>query len=86
MARLNQSFGITIIQLNANRYQSKVLYPSIFRDLDFKSIDKLYKMNKEFERFIEQKEKLMTTNEKYAPALKKSSNNFVIIILLTIQK
>jgi hypothetical protein len=29
MARLNQSFGIGIIELNAN-YQSKVLYPSVF--------------------------------------------------------
>lgn len=52
MARLNQSFGIGIIELNANPYQSKILYPAVFRDLDFKTIDKLCKMNKEFERFI----------------------------------
>jgi hypothetical protein len=71
MARLNQSFGIAIIQLNANRYQSKVLYPSIFRDLDFKTIDKLYKMNKEFKKFIEQTEKLMTANEKYVTGVEK---------------
>lgn len=76
MARLNQSFGIGIIQLNANPYQSKVLYPSIFRDLDFKTIDKLCKMNKEFEKFIEQTEKLMTANEKYMTGVEKELDEF----------
>ncbi|MCW2120381.1 hypothetical protein [Flavobacterium sp. 7A] len=71
MARLNQSFGIGIIELNANPYQSKVLYPSVFRDLDFKTIDKLCKMNKEFEKFIEQTEKLMTASEKYVSGAEK---------------
>src|SRR5690606_26374015 len=32
MARLNQSFGIGIIELNANPYQSKVLFPAVYRD------------------------------------------------------
>ena len=34
-------------------------------NLDFKTIDKLCKMNKEFEKFIEQTEKLVTDTEKY---------------------
>jgi hypothetical protein len=76
MARLNQSFGIGIIELNANPYQSKVLYPSVFRDLDFKTIDKLCKMNKEFEKFIEQTEKLMTANEKYVSGAEKELDEF----------
>ncbi len=76
MARLNQSFGIGIIELNANPYQSKVLYPSVFRDLDFKTIDKLCKMNKEFEKFIEQTEKLMTASEKYISGAEKELNEF----------
>lgn len=76
MARLNQSFGIGIIELNANPYQSKVLYPSVFRDLDFKTIDKLCKMNKEFEKFIEQTEKLMTASEKYVSGAEKELNEF----------
>jgi hypothetical protein len=76
MARLNQSFGIGIIQLNANPYQSKVLYPSVFRDLDFKTIDKLCKMNKEFEKFIEQTEKLMTASEKYVSGAEKELDEF----------
>jgi hypothetical protein len=76
MARLNQSFGIGIIKLNANPYKSKVLYPSVFRDLDFKTIDKLCKMNREFEKFIEQTEKLMTASEKYVLGAEKELDEF----------
>ena len=76
MGRLNQSFGIGIIELNANPYQSKVLYPAVFRDLDFKTIDKLCKMNKEFEKFIEQTEKLMTASEKYVSGAEKELDEF----------
>ncbi len=76
MARLNQSFGIGIIKLNANPYQSKVLYPSVFRELDFKTIDKLCKINKDFERFIEQTEKLMTASEKYVAGAEKELDEF----------
>ena len=76
MARLNQSFGIGIIELNANPYQSQILFPSVYRDLDFKTIDKLCKMNKEFEKFIEQIEKLMTTSEKYLSGAEKELEEF----------
>lgn len=76
MGRLNQSFGIGIIELNANPYQSKVLFPAVYRDLDFKTIDKLCKMNKEFEKFIEQTEKLMTANEKYVSGVEKELDEF----------
>lgn len=76
MERLNQSFGIGIIELNANPYQSKVLFPAKYRDLDFKTIDKLCKINKEFEKFIEQTEKLMTATEKYASGAEKELDEF----------
>ncbi|MCH8556160.1 MAG: hypothetical protein LAT76_13455 [Schleiferiaceae bacterium] len=76
MSRLNQSFGIGIIALNANPYQSKVLFPATYRDLDFKTIDKLCKMNKEFEKFIEQTEKLMTASEKYVSGAEKELDEF----------
>jgi hypothetical protein len=33
MAKLNQSFGIGIIELNANPYQSKILYQAKYREL-----------------------------------------------------
>jgi hypothetical protein len=76
MERLNQSFGIGIIELNANPYQSKILFPAKFRDLDFKTIDKLCKINKEFEKFIEQTEKLMTAEERYYKSTEKELDEF----------
>ena len=76
MARLNQSFGIGVIELNANPYQSKVLFPAVYRDLDFKTIDKLCKINNEFERFIEQTEKLLTASEKYITGAEKELDEF----------
>lgn len=76
MERLNQSFGIGIIELNANPYQSKILFPAKFRNLDFKTIDKLCKMNKEFEKFIEQTEKLMTAEDRYYKSTEKELDEF----------
>jgi hypothetical protein len=77
MARLNQSFGIGIIELNANPYQSKILFPATYRDLDFKTIDKLCKMNNEFNKFIEQTEKLLTlTDERYYKSIEKELDEF----------
>ncbi|MBC7410963.1 MAG: hypothetical protein H7331_00725 [Bacteroidia bacterium] len=76
MERLNQSFGIGIIELNGNPYQSKVLFPAKHRNLDFKTIDKLCKINKEFEQFIEHTEKIMTATEKYISGAEKELNEF----------
>ena len=76
MARLNQSFGIGIIELNANPYQSKVLYPCIFWDLNFKTIHKFCKINKEFEKFIEQTEKRLSVSEKYVSGAEKELDEF----------
>jgi len=76
MERLNQSFGIGIIELNANPYQSRILYQAKYRELDFKTIDKLCKINKEFEKFIEQVEKLMTAEERYYKSTEKELDEF----------
>ena len=76
MSRLNQSFGIGIIELNANPYQSKILFTAKYRDLDFKTIDKLCKINKEFEKYIEQTEKLMTAEERYYKSTEKELDDF----------
>ena len=76
MERLNQSFGIGIINLKANPYESKILFPSKYRDLDFKTIDKLCRINNEFEKFIEQTEKLLTANERYVKSTEKELNEF----------
>ncbi|WP_315821686.1 hypothetical protein [Paraflavitalea speifideaquila] len=76
MARLNQSFGIGIIMLDANPYRSKTLFPSTYRDLDFRTVDKLCKINGAFEKFIEQVEKLMTAEERYYRATEKELDEF----------
>lgn len=36
MERLNQSFGIGIIELKANPFESKILYSSSYKGLDFR--------------------------------------------------
>ncbi len=64
MERLNQSFGIGIIELKANPYESKVLFPAKHKELDFKTIDKLQN-NPDFAEFIEYTEKLLTAGERY---------------------
>lgn len=76
MERLNQSFGIGIIKLKSNPYESKILYQAKYKDLDFKTIDKLCKINKDFEKFIEQIEKLMTADEKYTKSTEKELDEF----------
>ena len=76
MERLNQSFGIGVIELNANPYRSKILFTAKYRDLDFKTIDKLCKINREFEKFIEQTEKLMTAEERYYKSTEKELDEF----------
>jgi len=52
MERLNQSFGIGVVELNANPFESKILFQSKYKELDFKTIDKLSKVNVDFEKFI----------------------------------
>ncbi|WP_091087931.1 hypothetical protein [Flavobacterium gillisiae] len=74
--RLNQAFGIGVIKLNANPYLSKVLFQAKYRDLDFKTIDKLCNMNPNFKNFIVQIEKLMTANEKYSIGAEKELDEF----------
>ncbi|WP_286861099.1 MULTISPECIES: hypothetical protein [unclassified Proteiniphilum] len=76
MERLNQSFGIGIIELDANPYQSKILFPAKYRDLDFKTIDKLCNMNKEFEKFVVQIEKLLSASDKYVSGAEKELDEF----------
>ena len=74
--RLNQSFGIGIIELKPNPYESKILYQSKYKELDFKTLDKLCKINKDFEMFIEQTEKLLTASERYVPSTEKELDEF----------
>ena len=75
MERLNQSFGIGIIELKSDPFQSKILFPAKYRELDFKTMDKLCK-NPNFEDFIEKIEKLMTAEERYYKSTEKEFHEF----------
>ena len=76
MERLNQSFGIGIIKLKANPYESKILFPSKYKELDFKTLDKLCKINKDFETFINQTEKFLMASDKYIHLTEKEFEEF----------
>jgi len=70
MERLNQSFGIGVIELKANPFESKILYQAKFKELDFKTIDKLCNVNENYRKFIELVEKLLTAKSKYFKSTK----------------
>jgi len=76
MERLNQSFGIGIIELKSNPYESKILFQSKFRELDFKTIDKLCRVNQKYENFIELTEKALAVEERYYKSIEKELNDF----------
>lgn len=76
MERLNQSFGIGIIELKANPYESKVLFPAEYKELDFKTIDKLCKINQTFDDFIELTEKTITATDRYIKPTKQELESF----------
>jgi len=74
--RLNQAFGIGIIRLSSNPFESEIVLPAQYKELDFITIDKLCKINPDFERFVEQVEKYITADAKYISALDKELINF----------
>ena len=76
MERLNQSFGIGIIELNANPYESKVLFQSDFKDLDFQTIDKLCEINKDFEKLVNQTEIILNAPDRYLKGSRKEFEEF----------
>ena len=47
------------------------MFQARYNNLDYKTIDKLCSMNKEFEKFIEQIEKLATAEERFYNATKR---------------
>jgi hypothetical protein len=73
--RLNESFGIGVIELYPNPYQSKILFQAQYKELDIKTIDKLCKNNGDFNIFIEQMEKLLNADERYYKATENELEN-----------
>ena len=76
MQRLNESFGIGIIELKSNPYESKILFQSKFKELDFKTIDKLCKVNEKYENFIELTERMLTIDERNYQSVENELSNF----------
>lgn len=76
MERLSQSFGIGIIELSGNPYESKILFQPKFKELDFKTMDKLCELNPEFNKFINQTETMLTAPEKYLKGTRKEFEDF----------
>ena len=76
MERLNQSFGIGIIELKANPYESEILFPAMNKELDFKTIDKLCEINKDFEKFILHTESMLSATDKYLKGSQKEFEEF----------
>ena len=76
MERLNKAFGIGIIKLNSNPFQSKILFQSRFRDLDFKTIDKLCNMNDRFKQFVSSIDNIMNAKEQYLSGTMKEFEQF----------
>ena len=71
LQRLNQSFGIGFILLNSNPYESKILFNAKYRELDFKTIDRLCFENSGFNEFIDLIDKYLDAEEKYLSGVKK---------------
>jgi hypothetical protein len=76
MQRLNESFGIGIIELKSNPYESETLFQSKFKELDFKTIDKLCKVNPKYESFIELTERMLTIDERNYQSVENELSSF----------
>ncbi len=81
--RLSQAFGIGVIELKPNPYESQLLFPSNYKELDFKTIDKLCKINPEFEKFITHIEKIMSADAKYREDAEKGLQSYCDKPLMT---
>ncbi len=74
--RLNESFGIGVIELKANPYESKILFQAKSKELDFKTIDKLCNVNPKFESFIELTERILEIDERNYQSVERELNDF----------
>ena len=65
LKRLNKAFGIGIIKLHSNPFESQILFQSSYRELDYQTIDKLSNINGKYEDIIEQIEKILNADNRY---------------------
>ena len=65
LERLNKAFGIGIIKLHSNPFESQILFQSSYRELDYQTIDKLCNINEKYRDVIEQIEKILNADNRY---------------------
>ena len=70
MERLNNAFGIGIIQMQAA--ESKVLYPAREKRLDYSTIEKLNNLNPDFRTFVAKLSKVILATKDYTVDARKS--------------
>lgn len=63
--RLSQAFGIGVIRLSPNPYQTQIIAPARYRELDILTLDKLCNINGDYKSFIDMVEKWISAEEKY---------------------
>ena len=70
MERLNKSFGIGIIKLSSKPFESKILFPAKYKELEFETIDKLVGMNDDFKKFIQYLKNIINVDSENLNAVK----------------
>lgn len=83
MERLNRNFGIGIIHLKPNVFNSRILYPAKYRPLDFRTIDKLCRINPDLREFINHVVKLINAQKGYVDSTKAAFRQFCDKVLKT---
>ena len=76
MERLNRNFGIGIIHLKPNAFNSRILFPAKYRSLDFRTIDKLCSVNADLHEFIDHVVKLINAQKGYVDSTKAAFRQF----------
>jgi hypothetical protein len=78
LKRLNQSFGIGVIQLKNNPFESEIICEAKYNNLDFNTISKLCKQNPVFKEFIETMTEIVKENNENSKSFKSLWNDFII--------
>jgi hypothetical protein len=76
MERLHLAFGVGLIILDANPYLSKVKFVAQHRALDFRTMEKLCHLNKDFDQFMAHTGKIINAEIAYLTALQKELMEF----------
>ena len=76
MARLNRSFGIGVIKLSPYKDDTQVLFPARKNELDYYTIDKLCRINKDFKSFIVKTTKVINSQTDVLEEVKKGLLDF----------